>query len=855
MILRGPFGSGKTHTVLRAVEEAVRAGRDETVRLIVPTSSMARHLQHELARGGCAVRGGTVQTLQAVVEELTPGRVTVPAHVLEWAIERAIADAGVSWDTPGLIRRAVETMQEVWSSGTDALGLRSFARRAAQKELVRVMERVESLLAEWEFVPGPQRTALAARRLRSGALAGLDQILFDGFVNLRPVEREFVAAAHEVARRVVLTWPESASLPFRNVEVRTLETVRRALQQPAVLRVATPEAEVLEVAAAIVSEQRRSTRPWREFGVILRHSRAYAPAFEAAFRRLEVPCRTAGAAVLTEHPWARQQLRWLRQFIAGWDERSRARWLQGPLLANCGERETLAARADQEAATLGDLRGARQPVEFWREAAMRIHGITAPGDTAPTTSTAREATALRRAWVDAADRAAGFAELRNGGAMRFVEYVDALEACLRHAPTPAHEDRRDVVHLLNVYESRQWELPVVYLCGLTDGEFPQRAAQNVFFPDTERERLREQGVDLVTAAERTRDERFLFDSAISRATEAVTITVPAHDADGRPNLPSPFVAGLAVQVLDDVPVIAEGLADTASAEHRIASQDGLQRINRRHIQFAPTGIESYLQCPFQFFAARTLDLEPAEPVERQLPDGRWTGEVVHAAVASWIGDPEQRMGAVLERAFAQSCARDGRPIDFRMIGLREALRGDLERFAAEWNEWRISAEAPAGQEQAFTASVDTSDPDAYTLRGRVDLWELLSDGAAVVTDFKYATKDSLGAQFAEYREGARVQLGLYLYGLRESRGIEVAGARLLGLKRQISERGWMPAPGSKSSVAVGEDELREIIEAARDSARGAIAGVRDGDISVDPRDRSVCARYCSYRELCRIGCP
>src|SRR5689334_16226393 len=47
-LLKGPAGSGKTAFVLERFREALRAG-NEAVRLLVPTATMAEHIQHRLA--------------------------------------------------------------------------------------------------------------------------------------------------------------------------------------------------------------------------------------------------------------------------------------------------------------------------------------------------------------------------------------------------------------------------------------------------------------------------------------------------------------------------------------------------------------------------------------------------------------------------------------------------------------------------------------------------------------------------------------------------------------------------------------------------------------------------------------
>ena len=55
-LLSGPAGSGKTTYILDRFREALSAGSSK-VRLLVPTATMAQHLQNRLAREGFVFPG------------------------------------------------------------------------------------------------------------------------------------------------------------------------------------------------------------------------------------------------------------------------------------------------------------------------------------------------------------------------------------------------------------------------------------------------------------------------------------------------------------------------------------------------------------------------------------------------------------------------------------------------------------------------------------------------------------------------------------------------------------------------------------------------------------------------------
>ena len=96
----------------------------------------------------------------------------------------------------------------------------------------------------------------------------------------------------------------------------------------------------------------------------------------------------------------------------------------------------------------------------------------------------------------------------------------SVKAVVRLKVLRLADGRRNVVHVLSAPEARQWVLPVVFVCGLVEKQFPQFHAQDPFFPEAARTRLNQAGIRVRTVAELEREERALFDSAVSRATHA-----------------------------------------------------------------------------------------------------------------------------------------------------------------------------------------------------------------------------------------------------------------------------------------------------------------------------------------------
>src|SRR5262249_40032687 len=105
----------------------------------------------------------------------------------------------------------------------------------------------------------------------------------------------------------------------------------------------------------------------------------------------------------------------------------------------------------------------------------------------------------------------------------------AARSILRVKPLRPTDGRRNVVHVLSAYEARQWALPVVFICGMVEKQFPLLHQQDPFFPDGARSRLHLDGIRVRTAAEFEREERALFESAVTRATLLTTLSYPEFD--------------------------------------------------------------------------------------------------------------------------------------------------------------------------------------------------------------------------------------------------------------------------------------------------------------------------------------
>ena len=72
-------------------------------------------------------------------------------------------------------------------------------------------------------------------------------------------------------------------------------------------------------------------------------------------------------------------------------------------------------------------------------------------------------------------------------------YWDAVETVLAASELRVPDHRRDVVHVIDAFEARQWSLPVVFVCGLLEKGVPEVPDGRSILPDTIRRRMQSRG--------------------------------------------------------------------------------------------------------------------------------------------------------------------------------------------------------------------------------------------------------------------------------------------------------------------------------------------------------------------------
>jgi len=890
LLLTGPTGSGKTHHALDRIRECAQRGAADA-RLLTPTATMAEHLRNELARDGYLVRTETVQTLWQFVDALAGSPRQVPEAALHHLVRASLEEVDppafrAVGSMPGFQAAVAELIEELDGTGESPVQIGERVRRRHLRAdfaapVLEIAAHVREAVTHRGMELRSDRLRRAGQRIGAGGMFGVRDVLFDGFFRFTAIELDLIRAlASAVDVTVTLpAWEGAAWTRQALITMGFREEVRfRRRQDPRRHLSSAPSAdrEAEEVARLVLDHAARG-RPFREIGVILRSRSPYVPVLRRAFERFAIPARFYFAEPLASHPAVRRAAGIVDALLEGWDHEAVLATLRlHPASASLdqfeyGVLENLPGhglerlRSLARASSLEDLIDRLEETDGWRTSdalpavwAQRLSGLTAvlPSPAIEDEISHEQA----RLWRGHAAAEGSFRQALESvsevfgdeGVVSLSDFWREARAVVAATMLRIADNRRNVVHVMDVYEARQWELPVMFVCGLNERQFPVHHGENPLLGDSAREALRDEGLDLRTSRDQDNEERFLFELATTRATESLTLSYAAFDEGGEEKLPSflleRFREQTGLAIARSVPVRPRpGRARPLPRSPVVRDASLLERIAATHSRLSPSALERFLQCPFDFFSQKTLRLRemPVPPAERL--DALLEGIIVHAVFAELFRRPEGFDGweQLFERVFEDRCERAGVPPGYRKQTARLDLRDALSKFVALNSLPRgLRSETELVFQFPLTAEVE--------VRGRMDRVDYHSGAGPVVIDYKYTRAHNLREYVRQNEDGQRVQAGLYLMGLRERSQERPSGMLFCAVRDGPSWKGWHVLTELESVLhPVGEEEIEHLMETAAGAARAAAERIRAGEIAPAPEDAAMCTR-CRHRDICRV---
>ncbi len=444
--------------------------------------------------------------------------------------------------------------------------------------------------------------------------------------------------------------------------------------------------------------------------------------------------------------------------------------------------------------------------------------------------------------------------------------------------TPVEGDAILVASAANV---RDLSFDSVALLGLGEGDFPRAERPDVLLRETDRVWLADLGFPIEPRLQG--DEASFFYQAVTRARRCLLLARPYLADDGQPWEPSPYWTAVRRLFTDAVQRTrhirsTDPVTDVASTQELTASAPGeavaaaIAVLNGRDQaapspwrgdlsaltarldeRFGPTcpwsssRLETYAKCPFYFWAAYGMELEP-----RELPQAGFDvlilGSIYHLVLERLYdrvedGDPDR-----LRAALPQVAQRvyDDAPNDygFRPTPLWERQQEELTEVLGRTLEGLIEIAGdyrPAEPELAFglhgRPPLELHGAHPLKLRGYIDRVDRAPDGRIRVIDYK-AGSTPIPAR--DLTRGYRLQLPLYALAAEQALGAEVAS----GFYWHISS-----AKPSGLVLEKYEGGVVGAIETAVAHTMEIIAAVRAGQFAPAPPDDG-CPTFCPAAAFC-----
>ena len=431
-----------------------------------------------------------------------------------------------------------------------------------------------------------------------------------------------------------------------------------------------------------------------------------------------------------------------------------------------------------------------------------------------------------------------------------------------------------------VLDARGLSFRALALLGLSEGEFPQAEREGVLLRETDRAVLRERGLSIEPKLRG--DEVTFFYQAVTRAADRLLLTRPYLAPDGQPWEPSPYWTQV-TQLIDQpivrkvrpedaldpveaaspielaqatrqfdqpvrhsVEVLRARLTDEAVGEHDGVLPQLASILQQRYTPmhgWSASRLEMYGTCPFAFYIAHALQLEPRKPPEEGY-DARILGSMLHKILEEVYqhDDPMSALPVTARQVFATA------PIDygFRPSALWDAQQRELEEALRETITALFEASegfTPRYFEQRFglgkpSLIVRSNDGTEIRLHGYIDRLDVDQQSRLRVIDYK-ASGAAISAK--DLDAGKRLQLPLYALAAQEA----------LQLGDVASGFYWHILQGKASSFKLEKypDGIDAAFKLVKQHVSDHVQNIRAGQFQpVPPEDG--CPSYCPAVAFC-----
>ena len=493
-------------------------------------------------------------------------------------------------------------------------------------------------------------------------------------------------------------------------------------------------------------------------------------------------------------------------------------------------------------------------------------------------STAEQDVAALRAFKDVLRGLVLAESVLQGNTLEYANFYHDLRGAV-DAATHSFASESGVM-TASVLDARGLSFQAVALMGLSEGEFPKQEREDILLRESDRAILRERGLPLETKLHG--DEATFFYQAVTRARQRLLLTRPYLAEDGQVWEASPFWAEVVrlygnqlkagpersrmIRVRGEVGEVdsAEAASQVewveAAREFDIHIQSGVEALRARMnpkaagtyegelfdlnerfsagYGWSASRLESYGTCPFEFFVAYGLELEPRQEAEEGF-DVRILGSMLHKILEMVYS------GVALTAAAQKVFATAPKEYGFRPTGLWTQQQAELTRILEKTIEElnRVSqGYTPRVMEARFGMGQPSlmlqTEIGEIRLHGYIDRLDAAPDGTLRVIDYKSGSAAILASHL---KEGRRLQLPIYALAARDA----------LGLGEVSSGFYWHIQKAAASSLKLEKFDggVNGAFETAVAHVVKHVANIRAGHFEPKPPEEG-CPSYCPAVNFC-----
>jgi ATP-dependent helicase/nuclease subunit B len=509
--------------------------------------------------------------------------------------------------------------------------------------------------------------------------------------------------------------------------------------------------------------------------------------------------------------------------------------------------------------------------------------------------------------------------------LAWAQFVELLQHALERAAVPVSSASNQGVTVLDAMAARGIPFKALFVVGLNEKHFPRYIREDPFLRDRHRVVLASTlGFKIDEKLAGYDEETLLFTLLCQGATRRLFLSYQRADENGRLSVVSPYLEqgaerlGLPDGPMETVPrrltdrvahrpsirqylspreftrwmvlqgqdpalllqamghddeLFTHAITSVSAIEQEVPSLTAFDgqigplpshwsRVMRRGV--APTPLERYARCPFQYFGTDVLHLEPVRLAMGKEPDALVLGILLHSALRSgyeslvrkgWPATvlPQETVRRAAEEAVAKAaveCEREHPPGHFLLweLAKEQAVVLVLATMASDQAAYAELPYQPIAFEQEATGTLSLvveEESVELKIQGRLDRLDRHRDsGALRIIDYKYKTGSAMKTEDRNLRQSAvrgyRLQPPLYAR-------LDGAG---LGMTEEVQLLFVAPnwSRPIERSIFTRRDWSGNAGALVQDTIERLVTGLKAGQFFILP---GTYCQTCEYRVACR----